>query len=488
MRWFCAYRMKCPLIAAFLFSLSAFADGGEGRVIHHDGGSLVFNSSGVLTIAANDVAVSRFVYDGDRRVTAADMLFGTNYFAFAFLRDAGGLVTNITYDVGKSVSRTYDLSGRLARVTDWLGHSWTFQYDALGRSTRLTYPTGIEKVCTYDAAGRLASWRVGTIQGRTMTYDAAGRRISDRIDFGPMPNVTSQKQTGTYNAADQLVSGTKTQAGTTCDEQFAHNRNGAMTNIVSAGITTRTFAYNSRGQFAGLTENGETVTCAYDAMGNRIRIGESILVPDFTDSLSRPLCETTTSAAKYYIWANNELLGVIAADGTFIVTHCDNFSSVIAHSDASGNLLSNVVYGPHGEIWRQTGTPLTFRWLGGYGVRQMDNGLCLTQHRLYDSVRQRFLSSDPMGIDGGFNLYAYGNCNPVDHSDPTGLCSDFPADCLEFLKDSYSGVPNLIRAGFDFFQSTATYQSEWAFEQGLRFEAVNYRALARGSRNERWSS
>lgn len=385
-----------------------------------------YDAVGNVIRATNEEADETFSYDKDNALVAASVQVGAKTYSLAWSRDAGGLVTNITYESGKSVSRTYDLNGRLTHVTDWLGHSWKFQYDAVGRLTRLTYPTGVEKICTYDAVGRLASWRVGTIQGRTMTYDAAGRRTSDRIDYGPMPNVTSQKQTGTYNAADQLVRGAKTQTGATCDELFAHDRNGAMTNIVSAGVTTRTFAYNSRGQLAGLTENGQTVTCAYDAMGNRIRIGEGILVPDFTDSLSRPLCETSASATKYYIWANNELLGVIAADDTFVVTYCDSFSSVIAHSDMSGNLLSNIVYGPHGEIWSQTGTPLTFRWLGGYGVRQQADGLYLTRHRLYDATQQRFLSSDPMGIDGGLNLYAYGNANAMEYIDPMGLCAD---DC-----------------------------------------------------------
>lgn len=70
--------MKCLLIAVLAVlqsSLSAFADGGEGRAIHRDGSSLVFDEAGALTVAANDIAVSRFSYDG-HRVVRAETLVG----------------------------------------------------------------------------------------------------------------------------------------------------------------------------------------------------------------------------------------------------------------------------------------------------------------------------------------------------------------------------------------------------------------------------
>jgi hypothetical protein len=47
----------------------------------------------------------------------------------------------------------------------------------------------------------------------------------------------------------------------------------------------------------------------------------------------------------------------------------------------------------------------------------------LTRHRLYSPVLRRFLSTDPLGIDGGLNLYAYANGNPLAYIDPLGLCA-----------------------------------------------------------------
>lgn len=41
--------------------------------------------------------------------------------------------------------------------------------------------------------------------------------------------------------------------------------------------------------------------------------------------------------------------------------------------------------------------------------------------RYYDAHIGRFVSEDPIGIDGGINLYVYVENNPVNYVDPLGL-------------------------------------------------------------------
>jgi RHS repeat-associated protein len=49
--------------------------------------------------------------------------------------------------------------------------------------------------------------------------------------------------------------------------------------------------------------------------------------------------------------------------------------------------------------------------------------------RYYDQSTGRFLSEDPIGFEGGFNLYEYGEDNPTDLSDPFGWQSTTPPGC-----------------------------------------------------------
>jgi RHS repeat-associated protein len=58
----------------------------------------------------------------------------------------------------------------------------------------------------------------------------------------------------------------------------------------------------------------------------------------------------------------------------------------------------------------------------GYTGREPDaTGLVYYRARYYDPSIGRFVSRDPIGLDGGINLYAYVLNNPVNYTDPTGL-------------------------------------------------------------------
>ena len=424
---------------------------------------LSFDALGHLATASNATARLTFGYDlMDRLIAATNTIrvSPTSSFEFpiTYRRDAGGLVTNIIYAAGKSVSRTYDADGKLTGVKDWLGHEWTFCYDGAGKPTGGSSPGSFAHGFTYDGAGRLSGWNVSSITGRTIERDTAGIRTRDTVTVGTMPTPsTNRKAVNAFDAADKLVSASVTY-GTNAPvaETYGYDLNGSMTNIVSGTNLTFAAAYT---EFAQLSSFAHSSTNAftqfsYDANGNRVITGDKLWITDHADPLKRPLMECSTNGVvqRYYLWGNGRLLGFITADGTLTVAHSDEQGSVVALTASNGAVLHTAHYGPHGEDWGSTGTNSTpFAWLGGHGVLASSYftlypspfTLYLTRHRLYSATLKRFLSADPIGLSGGLNLYAYGEGDPLSYIDPQGLCAE---SRLEARVNAINGANDLLQS------------------------------------------
>jgi RHS repeat-associated protein len=77
-------------------------------------------------------------------------------------------------------------------------------------------------------------------------------------------------------------------------------------------------------------------------------------------------------------------------------------------------------YGPYGE----EGVAMAGRFGYTGQMRLPDIGLMHYKARVYSPRYGRFLQNDPIGYAGGLNLYAYGENDPINLRDPSGLAPD----------------------------------------------------------------
>jgi RHS repeat-associated protein len=404
--------------------------------------------------------------------------------------DLNGNRTNIVYPGGLSVSYTYDAENRLESVTTEYAEnteSFSFGYDSASRMTNIVYPNGVNSTFGCDAESRVTNYTHGSFISRSIVRDPRGYKSTENIISGLEPEMIEGEQRFTNDAADRIthIDQRDTWLGGELNQwyerSFSYDDNGCLTqeNVTRPVWNTNSAIDEYRSDYSwdddnrltgaektvliGSSTNGVrtwtdgpsvSTEYIYDASGVRIgRVHNSVtnwFVVDYTDPLKRPLCETDSSGTvtRCYVWAGFRLLAHIEADGTVLCYHQDELGSTLAITDEAGTVTDQFAYTPYGKCTARTGSTTTpYQWLGGYGVcYDTDAGLHLTLHRAYSAEQKRFISTDPSGIDGGANLYAYGNLNPLAFVDPSGEIAETIWDIANIGMGAYS-LQNNVRNG-----------------------------------------
>ncbi len=247
-----------------------------------------------------------------------------------------------------------------------------FTSGAQGSSNRQSTAAGI--TVTTNAAGDITS-----LLGKTLAYDSAGR-LSEATAVPPCPS------------------------GSNC-----------------AGAQTTLSRFNGWGQrFLRDTPNAQTVF-SYGTDGHN-------LLSESTRNLSTSALSTTE-----HIWlptASGPMPIAAVINGTHYAVHADHLNTPRRLSDSAGQTRWQWPYSGFGEINPQS-TPAAGQAAVSYALRypgQIDdgNGLFYNWNRFYDPRVGRYTSSDPIGLEGGWNRFGYVDANPLGFVDPEGLQANRP--------------------------------------------------------------
>ncbi len=341
--------------------------------------------------------------------------------------DASSNVTKTTYPDGYFIDRVYD---ELSRMTDiklnGSGSSAVqFQYDALSRRTKLVYENGCTTNYAFEVDNDLSSLLhnfVGSNVQFNYGFDNANQmathRVSDPANFRWTPPAPATTSYGTANNINQYptVGGTgytySTDGNLTNDGTFKYefNTERMMTRVRNAGTNAiiADYLYDPAQRQRQKNVGGVKTNYYYSGFQR---------LADYDASAGTP----GTLLNRYvYGSGRDDVLIQITGGGTKTYYHQNHQGSVIATTNSSGAVLNRYTYGPFGESAALTGTT------HGYTGQRYDaeTGLYYYKMRQYSPKLGRFLQPDPIGMEGGMNIYAYVGNSPLLATDSLGLSAD----------------------------------------------------------------
>lgn len=222
------------------------------------------------------------------------------------------------------------------------------------------------------------------------------------------------------------------------------NNENLVTKTVGSNVTNYSWDFND--MLTQVTNNGNTYTYRYDALGNRVAKILNSVETRYVGSLAET--DASSNITAYYVYGMG-LISKITPSNHAYFYHFDGIGSTVAITDSSGNVVNKYAYDEHGKVLSQEeAISNPFKYVGQYGVMDEGNGLLYMRARFYDPEIGRFISKDPIGFAGGdLNLYAYVGNNPSNFIDPMGLSASLGGCLVKCAADQFEITTIIGSAG-----------------------------------------
>jgi RHS repeat-associated protein len=326
-----------------------------------------------------------------------------------------------------------------------------YDYDGRGNIEARRFDGQAQRF-SHDALDRLRS-EAGAAATQSFGLDGNGNRLSDGAgSYGITPNSNRLATAPDYTPEVDAAGYTRAYRDAQTNETlmaFAWNAAGELEEVEAGGQLLATYTYEHR--HLRVTKTADSATTVYHHNASGQLIAE-------TRSSGEPL--------RSYLWLEGAPVAVIehtaltGATERTLYLETDLLMTPRAATDDHGR----TVWTWKGDAFGATlpeedpdadgqATTLHLRFPGQYF--EAETGLHYNWHRYYEPWTGRYLSSDPIGLRGGFNAYGYVKASPLAHSDPRGLAPDALCDrcesewcsfickaCVKVVCDSFPlGIP-----------------------------------------------
>jgi RHS repeat-associated protein len=273
----------------------------------------------------------------------------------------------------------------------------------------------------YDEFDRLSSWNYDIVGGapeRSATYD-----------FDVVDNI-EQRADSEEGAVDATINLLNQITGLTpALTSISYNSSGdEALRTGSQGVSSK---WDALGRPYSATSDGDTLTYRFDGLDRLVGWGSAVL----------------GEATSFYFGSQDMGTALASGESYEVAYGLDPTAPLVRHGfggtlnyhvDSVGNVTGlhdefiseRYYYEPFGQAHGITGPDP----VGSSALRndlffqaastEPATGRVWLGARMYDPYLGRFLSRDPIGENGGLNLYAYARGNPLKWRDPTGLAPD----------------------------------------------------------------
>jgi RHS repeat-associated protein len=398
----------------------------------------------------------------DQGVIAKTTVIENFSYDFSQSQTPGGRVTQMTYPSGRTVD--YQRAECACEIS---GVTTTFNGQATILAADLAYRlsgmpkamdlgnTGTANVDNrYDEAGRLTAANPDTPNAQTYRHDANGNVVNIKLEAAPW-----QSQTYSYDTLDRVTGaigdfGFLDFSYDKTGNRLTRTHNGAQSVYSYASGTSRLTRITTDGVPIALTHDGHGNTTTngsrrytYDPANQLVRVDDTDLVAQYVyNGLGQRVIKSVNGQSTYYHYdlaghliaetpagglvsagtehinkGNGLLSQVDVKTGAIYGYHTNYLGAVHQLTDINGTIVWEAVYQPFGETVINAGSTVVNNWRMPGQYFDAETGLHYNYFRYYDAATGRYLTPDPIGLEGGINLYAYSLDNPVLFIDPYGL-------------------------------------------------------------------